>query len=512
MNKANSVYTGVKNYEILSRELRGKNYGFVKELVINSIDADSNLVEIDLSRENDLSRLTFRDYGKGMSQKEIVEKLLRFPGGDKKNNFLKVGSIGIGFSSIFKYSPPLVLIRTGKFGQYHDVFLKKDGSYQIFSSPEPFDGTSISVFLEENLADLQPEIERVLNKWFSFAFIPVFFNKKQINRPFSSKGTLFSMDLDQGGTFIQLSIAKSKKNRVELYNQGIFFTSADSPFPHLKLKISSPYLDIQNTDPGNKKYHLDLILQNINRNCVPQLKNNLSKNLEKVAATGNDRSQYRKLLLAFKYLLQSQFSHDLLQRKIFPTLTGTSRSIRNLLESERVYLIKTKPQPAVDNCIFLDGNLLKKNHLVAVVNMVQPGFNQKIEQFNNHFAVFAKTTSLSEIENNFLNKLQEFLKQHGIIFEEGVFLIELKNTRLDFPWFIHNAKENIIDFSKLGSNLSDKNKALLLQKNNPYIIDFLKLAKKNFHLALLLFSGAVFLSNDRYPDFLENSQTLSGLF
>ncbi|MDA3863829.1 MAG: ATP-binding protein [Deltaproteobacteria bacterium] len=512
MNNPNSTSIAAKNYELLSRELRGKDYGFVKELVINSIDSDSNLVKVDLSRENDLSRLTFRDYGRGMSRKEIIEKLLRFPGGNKKNNFIKVGSTGIGFSSIFKYSPSLILIRTGKFGEYHDVFLKKDGSYQIFASEKPFDGTSISVFLEENMNELQPKIEKVLDKWFSFAFVPVFFNKKQINQPFSSKEALFSMDLHRGGTFVQLSIEKTKKTRVELYNQGIFFTSANSPFPHLNLKISSPYLDIQNTDISNKKFHLDIILQKINRDCLPQLKNKLGDNLEKVAANGNDQTQYQQLLLAFKYLLQSQFSPDLLQRKIFPTPAGPSRSIRELMENRRIYLIKSEPQPAVDDCIFLKGNLLDNNHLVAVVNLVQPDFYRKIALFDNHFAAFAKITSLVEIEREFLDNLELFFKQQGIIFKEGIFLIETPDTHLDSPWFFHDAKENILNFARQELNLSKQNQTLLLQKNNPYIIDFLKLAKSDLNLAILMFCGAVFLSTDRYPDFLEKSLFYSDLF
>ena len=92
----------------------------LRELVQNAMDAGTEQIEIKTSYLSDPGGvvLELRDFGEGMNRDIIDGKLTRLFSSDKENDLTKIGKFGIGFVSVFSLKPELVIVDTGRDGEY----------------------------------------------------------------------------------------------------------------------------------------------------------------------------------------------------------------------------------------------------------------------------------------------------------------------------------------------------------------------------------------------------------
>jgi molecular chaperone HtpG len=124
-------------------------YAFYRELIQNSIDAGSSRIEVTLSyrpaRDSGLAIACVQDWGEGMNRRIIDDYLLTKFRSSKENDLTKIGKYGIGFVSLFALTPDAVAVDTGRDGESWRVLFKKDRTYELLRSSEPFEGTRITL-------------------------------------------------------------------------------------------------------------------------------------------------------------------------------------------------------------------------------------------------------------------------------------------------------------------------------------------------------------------------------
>ncbi len=111
-------------------------FAFFRELVQNSIDANTENIEVTL-RYDDAQKLLIvavEDRGDGMPQEVIEDGLLVLFRSTKENDDSKIGKFGIGFVSVLAVEPNVVRVISSHGGTRHTLHLYPDFSYELFDS------------------------------------------------------------------------------------------------------------------------------------------------------------------------------------------------------------------------------------------------------------------------------------------------------------------------------------------------------------------------------------------
>ena len=132
---------------------------FLRELVQNSLDAQTNRIDIEVVHEPQerLQRITVHDTGEGMNREIIDQRLTRLFASDKENDLTKVGKFGIGFVSVFAIRPEAVVVDTGRDGESWRLVFHPDHTFDRIRLDEVVEGCHVSVYLKptkESLSDL----------------------------------------------------------------------------------------------------------------------------------------------------------------------------------------------------------------------------------------------------------------------------------------------------------------------------------------------------------------------
>ncbi|HXE72485.1 MAG TPA: ATP-binding protein, partial [Candidatus Nitrosotenuis sp.] len=103
-------------------------FAFLRELVQNSLDANTTRVDIELEYDEPKGILTLHviDTGEGMNREIIDTQLTRLFSSSKEGDLTKIGKFGIGFVSIFAIEPEYVAVDTGRDGEYWRVLFLPD--------------------------------------------------------------------------------------------------------------------------------------------------------------------------------------------------------------------------------------------------------------------------------------------------------------------------------------------------------------------------------------------------
>lgn len=240
-----------------------------RELVQNSIDAGSQVVDIWTEYVTDQQGraiiLHVDDYGEGMGREIIDDQLTRLFASGKRRDLTKIGKFGIGFVSVFALLPRAVIVRTGRSGEYWEVFFDADRSFQISPLGTPVEGTQISIILEGDALtyrELVNDVRDTLRYWCCHAEAEVLFEDRSpfdgrtplietINAPFEVEG-LFGAVHKHRRSHIALAYDKAPEHG--FFNRGLTLargprgTRALKPeyaarFEHIAFKMSSPYLE-----------------------------------------------------------------------------------------------------------------------------------------------------------------------------------------------------------------------------------------------------------------------------
>lgn len=158
---------------------------FLRELVQNSIDAGSPRIEVRIEfdppkpgQSFGVTRIHVDDWGEGMDQAVIENKLTRLFESNKEGDLTKIGKFGIGFTSIFAIRPEAVLLETGKHGENWEVLFHRDRSFELRELDRPIDGTKITLFKRMDRVELDKFVEEarfILTYWCEHSNVPVSF-------------------------------------------------------------------------------------------------------------------------------------------------------------------------------------------------------------------------------------------------------------------------------------------------------------------------------------------------
>lgn len=155
--KTKEFFIDQKNTVHIVKILRNKLYSdkvlaVMREYITNAIDAtvenkSSKPIEISLPTEHD-SYFRVRDYGKGLSQKDVENIFISYGNSTKRNSDSFTGCLGIGSKSAFSYAESFIIssFKNGKKTTYMS-FLDESGlgSISLISSVPTTDDSGIEI-------------------------------------------------------------------------------------------------------------------------------------------------------------------------------------------------------------------------------------------------------------------------------------------------------------------------------------------------------------------------------
>lgn len=222
---------------------------FLRELVQNSLDAATELIEVEVEYDEQAKGcvIRVRDTGVGMDRDIIDTKLTRLFSSSKENDLTKIGKFGIGFVSIFAIEPQLVVLETGRDGESWRIIFHQDRSFERRQLDSPVEGTSVSVFTSlkaSELPKLQKDCLATVAFWCRHSEVEIHFNGKRVNEPFQLPDTLVSYHHQVEGTDAVVAASLEANGFQGYYNRGLtLLEGLGSPLPHVSFKLRSRYLE-----------------------------------------------------------------------------------------------------------------------------------------------------------------------------------------------------------------------------------------------------------------------------
>lgn len=295
---------------------------FLRELVQNSLDAGTTQVEINVGFDRP-SRKCFvqvKDNGEGMDEEIIDNRLTRLFSSTKEDDLTKIGKFGIGFVSIFAVAPELVVMETGKEGEYWRILFKPDRSFEKRELLEPTEGTSITLYLprpQSKLRDLIKEAEKTIVYWCKYSATEILFNGEKINQSFGFEDEKYVFRFKRDNTEAALSPSHESNGFQGFYNRGLtLLEGPGSPIPYLKFRVRSPYLEhtlSRDNIIRDDNYHR--IIKQIQVAASKEMPNDLFSKLEEEFSEGYWRAALK--IIRLEGAIESARS-----RKIIPVGEG----------------------------------------------------------------------------------------------------------------------------------------------------------------------------------------------
>ena len=124
----------------------GERMACLRELIQNSIDADTNRIDIYFEEEEDYFVVALEDYGCGMTLEQIDKYLLNVFKSSKEDDLESIGRFGIGFVSIFALKPAYVVVDSSRDDEHTRIVIDADLGIEYFHA-EPRVGTRVALYL-----------------------------------------------------------------------------------------------------------------------------------------------------------------------------------------------------------------------------------------------------------------------------------------------------------------------------------------------------------------------------
>ena len=126
-------------------------YDFLRELVQNSLDAGSDRAEVILETHEQVGgeadevvyELRVSDAGCGMDEATIDGGLTRLFASSKTDDRTMAGGYGVGFVSVFAWTPEAVLVHTGRAGESWELVFHPDRRFDKVALDEPVEGMMV---------------------------------------------------------------------------------------------------------------------------------------------------------------------------------------------------------------------------------------------------------------------------------------------------------------------------------------------------------------------------------
>lgn len=216
---------------------------FLRELVQNSLDAGSTIIDVDVRIDGELITFEVQDSGEGMDRAIIEGKLLRMFASDKEGDATKIGKFGIGFKSVFAVRPETVVVDTARGSETWRVVIEPDGTWQLFSLDEPLEGTRIRVLKREPNAAQGPrwvaDSLATVRRWCRYADAEIRFAGKSIREPFALDApVVVRVPLPAPRDEILVGLGSTEDAPWGFYNKGLTLLEGAGPFPGLPSWVS----------------------------------------------------------------------------------------------------------------------------------------------------------------------------------------------------------------------------------------------------------------------------------
>lgn len=221
-------------------------YAFLRELVQNAIDADTPVVEIDLSlAEPDAVRVAVRDRGCGMSRDIIENRLLVLFRSTKEGDSTKIGKFGVGFASVLAMQPRVIRVDSVRDDRRHVLHLYPDLSYELFDAGRAQQaGTVVELEIEltqHERAVFAAACRASLERWCRHATVPISFTAagadaqppppERIDRPLGLDDALAEVHATSpdGHTRAVVGLAPGAQPYLGLFNHGLTLYETREP-------------------------------------------------------------------------------------------------------------------------------------------------------------------------------------------------------------------------------------------------------------------------------------------
>lgn len=226
-------------------------FTFYRELIQNSIDAGSNRVDITVGWSDDQGPdgcvvVEVTDDGEGMNRQIIDNQLTRLFASSKEDDLTKIGKFGIGFVSVFAIGPDMVLVDTGRAGEYWRIVFDGTTKFECLSLQSPVEGTRIRVYkrmLDTELEGFVSRSRETIKLWCRFSDSPVFFQGEQINEPLAVDSPCVVRH-ERTGTELVCGLTAESPPSFGMYNRGLTLREGHELFfPGVTFRLKSRYLE-----------------------------------------------------------------------------------------------------------------------------------------------------------------------------------------------------------------------------------------------------------------------------
>lgn len=223
-------------------------FTFLRELIQNSMDAGSNQVDVYAEYEDDKGRMvvTVADSGEGMDEDLIRNQLTKLFSSTKEDDFTKIGKFGIGFVSVFALQPQLVIVDTGRAGQYWRMAFRGTTDYKLLKLQNPVEGTTIRLFKLLNPIEAPAFIARcreTISYWCKYSETQISFNGEPINENLEVDSCLTAY-VEHPGTKLVVGIKPAHQTDFGFYNRGLtLMEGLQDEFAGVNYRLKSHYLE-----------------------------------------------------------------------------------------------------------------------------------------------------------------------------------------------------------------------------------------------------------------------------
>lgn len=228
---------------------------FVRELIQNALDAGAGRVEVRLSQERGRLRIDVEDDGEGMDRDIIEGYLLTLFRSSKEKDLTKIGKFGVGFVSLFALLPELVVVNTARDGVSYRVLFDEQRNYTLAEVAEPFEGTTISIFVAGGRREQQAlaeEIRAAVHYWCRYARAEIWtsceakgwgWEPEEVVHPFTVD-TPHQIVVEEEGLRVAMGFSADTPPQVGYYNHGLTLLEArEDAVPGVSFRVEARVLE-----------------------------------------------------------------------------------------------------------------------------------------------------------------------------------------------------------------------------------------------------------------------------
>ncbi|MBU1219364.1 hypothetical protein KKF34_00200 [Myxococcota bacterium] len=290
----------------------------VEQLILNALESGTHRIDINTSFINNLFLFSVLDYGDGMTETDIEDYLLTFPGSSKITNHK-----GVGFAKVFSIPFINIIVSTRKYGRFIEAVIEPDGSYLIKQNQSSHDGTKIVVITEAKTFYYDnKKLLLFLSSKFSDSKIKIFFNNQIINSNYVYN-TFLQSSYYWKFLKITLTIVGEEKCGAVFFRDGVFIVKTNSPFPFLEIRVDS-----NDSEKDNIIETIEEVFQTIKSELLPQFMDLFVFKMASVAENRQFAAIYREYFWYFLIFIKSGYLNNIADLHVLPTIDTENKAVK----------------------------------------------------------------------------------------------------------------------------------------------------------------------------------------